>query len=305
MAKTTPAKVESNRRNARKSTGPKTEKGKDAVKWNAMKHGLLAQQVVIAKGDGKEDLKQFGTLLYTLRAELGPVGVLEEMLVERIAVCYWRLRRAVMAETGVIRKQLDCHATNQVSLLIDNFNDHKRFPFTDAERMTLRRSTMGVTFLKSLLEDAKAEAAVMGKLSDDTMSRILAYWGSDSDSHGAFLFLMNSLVDDSELTDADFTTGKKPPKAKLTANLITGLDGEIERLNTCQEFNEELESSASESTFLANHIPPDGELDRLQRYETTIERQLYRAINQLERLQRGRSGQPIPPPINVEINSQN
>lgn len=266
-----------------------------------MKHGLLAQQVVIAKGDGKEDLKQFGSLLYTLRAELSPVGVLEEMLVERIAVCYWRLRRAVMAETGVLRRQLDCHVNNQVSLLIDDFSERKRFPFTDAERMALRRSTMGVAYLKALLEDAKSEAATIGKLSNETMTRILTYWGNDSDSHGMFIYLHNDLIDNPELADSDFTTGKKPAKTTLTANLIKVLDGEIERLNTCQKFNEELESSATEATFLANHIPPDGELDRLHRYETTIERQLYRAINQLERLQRGRTGQPVPPPIAVDI----
>ena len=35
-------KIEANRRNAKKSTGPKTGRGKAAVRYNALKHGVLA-----------------------------------------------------------------------------------------------------------------------------------------------------------------------------------------------------------------------------------------------------------------------
>ena len=43
-----------------------------------------------------------------------------------------------------------------------------------------------------------------------------------------------------------------------------------------------------------------------QRYETPIESKLYRAINQLERLQRTRRGEFVPPPqaLDVSINSR-
>ena len=48
-------------------------------------------------------------------------------------------------------------------------------------------------------------------------------------------------------------------------------------------------------------IPTKGELDRLLRYEGAIERQLYKAINQLERLQRMRSGDNVPAPVEVDV----
>ena len=41
---TSEKKAEANRRNALKSTGPKTPEGKDAVRLNALKHGLLSQR---------------------------------------------------------------------------------------------------------------------------------------------------------------------------------------------------------------------------------------------------------------------
>ncbi len=39
-------KIEANRRNARKSTGPKTATGKKRVSRNAIKHGVLFQMAV-------------------------------------------------------------------------------------------------------------------------------------------------------------------------------------------------------------------------------------------------------------------
>ena len=56
------------------------------------------------------------------------------------------------------------------------------------------------------------------------------------------------------------------------------------------------------------HVPqrlevfPDApELDRLLRYETSLDRLFDRTLSQLERLQRMRRGQPVPPPVKVEI----
>lgn len=49
------------------------------------------------------------------------------------------------------------------------------------------------------------------------------------------------------------------------------------------------------------NIPSKEELDRLLRYEGAIERQLYKALNQLERLQRLRTGDNVPPPVKVDV----
>ena len=91
-----------NRRNATRSTGPRTPEGKARVKWNALKHGLLARSVVVPLKGGPENRRQFRALLEQLHEELQPVGMIEEMLVEQIAVAYWRRRRALRAEAGEI-----------------------------------------------------------------------------------------------------------------------------------------------------------------------------------------------------------
>ncbi len=49
------------------------------------------------------------------------------------------------------------------------------------------------------------------------------------------------------------------------------------------------------------NIPSKDELDRLLRYEGAIERQLYKALNQLERIQRLRAGDNVPAPLEVDV----
>ena len=86
----TESQVSANRRNATKSTGPKTTVGKAVVAQNALKHGLLARQDVVMGEDPRQfDLHRTGIL-----AELAPVGNLETLFAEQIVSLSWRLRRA-------------------------------------------------------------------------------------------------------------------------------------------------------------------------------------------------------------------
>ena len=99
---TSDKQAEANRRNALKSTGPKTPEGKDAVRLNAVKHGLLAQDILLP-GEDEAALKALGE---RMRTELQPVGELESLLVERIIAAQWRLRRLGRVETGIFAEEL-------------------------------------------------------------------------------------------------------------------------------------------------------------------------------------------------------
>ena len=97
-------KLAANRRNAQLSTGPKTEAGKNHSRLNALKHGVLASALLVTKGGGAEDAAEFEELLHALNRDLAPVGRLEEMMVEKIAVCSWRQKRALRYEALMIRR---------------------------------------------------------------------------------------------------------------------------------------------------------------------------------------------------------
>ena len=84
-------KIEANRRNAEKSTGPKTPVGKTISSWNSLKHGLVAKRLVAVD---QQDAKEFSDSLAALRQDLKPVGALEELLVEKIAHEYWKTAKS-------------------------------------------------------------------------------------------------------------------------------------------------------------------------------------------------------------------
>ena len=94
---TSEKQARANRENALKSTGPKTPEGKSAVRLNALRHGLLSKELLLP-GEDAAALKELGE---RVRAELQPVGELENMFVERIITGFWRLRRFGRVEAGI------------------------------------------------------------------------------------------------------------------------------------------------------------------------------------------------------------
>ncbi len=72
-------KIEANRRNALRSTGPKTPAGKARVRLNALTHGLLSREIVLPD----EDQVALAQLARRLRVDLQPIGEREELLAER------------------------------------------------------------------------------------------------------------------------------------------------------------------------------------------------------------------------------
>src|ERR1700680_1235647 len=101
---------EANRRNAQKSTGPKTPEGKSAVSMNALRHGLRARTVVLPG----EDPTEFHQLCDDLQAEWTPQSRTEQFYVEQMAVSQWKLTRMEVVEVNIFK---DTDPKNQLSML--------------------------------------------------------------------------------------------------------------------------------------------------------------------------------------------
>jgi len=95
------SRVEANRRNALRSTGPKTPEGRAQSSKNARKHGLLCSVTVI--GDEKRSV--YRALRRRLWDALQPAGPLEELLFDRVVSCAWRLRRATYIDSLLIETE--------------------------------------------------------------------------------------------------------------------------------------------------------------------------------------------------------
>jgi hypothetical protein len=98
---TSERKAAANRRNAQKSTSPKTAEGKAAVALNGMRHGPLTRAALIG-GEREADLISFAR---GLRASLAPIGELELLLADRVITCAWRLRRLLRLEGDLLKEE--------------------------------------------------------------------------------------------------------------------------------------------------------------------------------------------------------
>ena len=162
--------TQANRQNALKSTGPKTPEGKAAVRHNALKHGLLTQDVLLPN----EDEAVFEDLDERLREELRPVGELEGLLVDRIVAAHWRLRRLGRVEAGIFasgrrRDEAAEERNREVSSIIDTLlpssveppppEASKHLPehpevLSEAERAKSRKEDETVSLGRTFIRDA-------------------------------------------------------------------------------------------------------------------------------------------------------
>ncbi len=94
----TPKQIAANRRNAKRSTGPKTPQGKQLSSKNACKTGAYSKHSLLQD----EDPAELGRLRNEYYRDWKPASQTERHLVERLITLSWRMARCLRAETGMI-----------------------------------------------------------------------------------------------------------------------------------------------------------------------------------------------------------
>ncbi len=127
--------IEANRRNAQRSTGPKTPAGKAKVRFNALIHGRRAESAVLPG----EDQNAFNRLLADIMSTWKPQDGMEKILVEQIAVYQWKLARldaaeAILYEPGALTADQFVRATDRLSLTQSRLDRSVSNTIADLER---------------------------------------------------------------------------------------------------------------------------------------------------------------------------
>ena len=85
----------------------------EPVRFNAMKHGILSRLAVLAH----EDHAEFADLLAALLDEHRPGGMTERHLIEELATIIWRKRRVLLAEGAKINEGLKSAANSSKTVM--------------------------------------------------------------------------------------------------------------------------------------------------------------------------------------------
>lgn len=289
----TEKQIAANRRNALKSTGPRTPEGKARSRWNALKHGILAKAVVAPPYSvsvcGKENTEleycpseegaEFKRLYRALCEELQPAGVLEGMLVEQIACLYWRLRRVYSWEAAqVAQRKADLQSRPAYENPKTSADAHKEFfeRVVEAQRKILQLAESGpfdqrkLEQLRKLL-DIKVDEEIMG-ITFNVLEVKPSY--------------IEELVQLAQQNPQEL-------QRKLREEISIR---EWSKAN--EEANDIHRRSLQEQ---AACLPSVEVLQKAARYEAHLSKQLYKALHELIRLQAARSGQDVPVPAAVDV----
>jgi hypothetical protein len=106
-------KIQANRLNALRSTGPRSPEGRAKSALNAIKHGLCAQTVIISS----ENSEEFSRYSKNLSADFAPINQIERNMVKRIVSISWRLDRATKYESLVLDKILNAQFEADTSVV--------------------------------------------------------------------------------------------------------------------------------------------------------------------------------------------
>lgn len=277
-----------NRANAKKSTGPKTTNGKAVSKLNALKHGILSQQVLVRGTNLKESRSELMQLHQRFWDEWQPVGPVEEMLVDQVVTAQWRLRRALAAEAGEIALSVDGGQWQRKT-------SHLRLTalaWEMEEEPTLRMSdsAFGNSFMANQLRRVRAAVEAQGELTDAALAEV-KFRGKP--------YRLTKVLEDLRARPPENPEGLAPETLRQTQKekILAYLDREIRQLSWSEARCEEREAQEEQARQAAATLPSLEVLEKIQRYETKLERQIFRAMAQLERLQRMRRGEVLPAPV--------
>ena len=292
-------KSEANRRNALQSTGPRTANGKATSRRNALKHGFFARDLFTYFAVQRENPMEFQHLVARLREDCQPVGRLEELEVEHIAICWWRKFRLWRYENAEMRAaQGEVGVRGRVSNPREHLHpDHKE--------------------LIILLECAEKEIQSKGEISPALKEKIITSdpWFRElwSDCERRAREMANERQKEVERILAEEAPGIVIAEAKDPAERDTGFQTARARfvallqvrlaIESLVRWTEQQYDSVMNVAYEKQAIPNSEALDKILRYGGTVEKELNRGYERLERLQRRRKGESVPPAMNLSINA--
>ena len=153
----TKAQILANRRNARKSTGPRTPYGKALASQNALKHGLSARRNVLPS----ESRAEYDLHTRRILDEIAPASPIEAILADRVISLSWRLKRAVRIQNQAIEALLHRNASSPLAKLAQSLTPESRRPSKTAQSPADDQLALGRASIKDLSNARVIERLLM------------------------------------------------------------------------------------------------------------------------------------------------
>lgn len=279
-------KIEANRRNAEKSTGPRTEEGKVTASKNATKHGIFAAVEVLPHLEREEEWEAHRARVIQ---DLRPVGYMEQVLADRVTILLWRMGRVVRFEREVSAAELENV----------EWQRQRDFVREARERVLFLGRFPGMSFFDTV--PSKLAAWIIDQAAEDVDVEIYGH---------ATPISFPGYPDGADLDQVHWTVENLRDCLKVIARhagltmdeLLTRVEQRAHRqLKEDQDVWDGLQRELDQRRR-RSLLPPGPELDKVTRYEAALERSLFRTLHELQCLQ-GRRGADLEPPLEVDADA--
>ena len=301
-----PAKIDQIRQTSIQTLSPRSKAGRQRSSQNAIKHGIFSECTILPG----EPRHKYESLLQGFSETLQPADRLEEFLVEKLASIAWRHRRLLLAEGAEIRESsefLEWDQRNRQRQEAEKLGT-REFPLAliSNEGSGLIWNIRNPDILERCLEllcELRQEIRSSGLEKERDTSILRKIYGSDEHlrenlRESYLLWVAAAEAPEEERQREGFAT---PEQCK--ENVLSEIQAEIRRLQNYRREQAAIESERTNLETLRRKVPESVKLDRLLRYEASLERAFDRTLNQLERMQRLRRGQPVAPRIDVNVST--
>ena len=297
-------KVAANRKNARKSTGPKTPEGKAKSRANAIKHGLTGAGVALPTEDAAIVERRF----LGLQEEMGPTDLAGRLLVRQMALMSVRIDRAAKQERAALARKIrhastefELHRLKEIDRLFESIEDcpgdHRRRLLTQPE---------GVDKLVDALASVRDQlkGGLYRRWEPDHLRKIEAFFGGTS---GGFPMtrteaLLSAL--DGDITylksgEATHLTDKYAKARYASGALIRIIEDELTKLAAIRS-GLDPEVLAQDRLEAADRalFDPDPDATAARKYEAAAIRNYFRAFRDF-RENEANPVEPSPKPLDV------
>lgn len=301
-------KVESNRRNAKKSSGPiNTEK----TRLNATKHGILSGGGVIEEIDGENSRELFDDMANQMWEQLAPAGFMEEDLVYQMIESKWRRRRLRRLEFNLIQVQVNKRIDRWLRRRLDDGSllqvvaNHRYKEGMDSPDLdALRDITDGLKGMVDALESGTLltglpnlsnvmmfaedyhEVKVKEVLVDSSPNRFENPLGLIRFDATEVQQVIDAVCEADEIDEVAFRGGFLAYMKELYEFSLKEQNREIENYNRL---------------LVLSSMPDDANFAKLSRYDTSLFNQGMKLFHELQRLQAARLGAKPSLPIAVDL----
>jgi len=277
-------KLAANRKNAQSSTGPNDTTN---TRYNALKHGISSEQAIVPTVDGNDAAKLYDERRNGLWQDLSPQGTLESALVDRIALSMQQHTRLLAYENAVIQLQAESSSQRLVDLSQADRAIIERVEalLTKLDRPEELAEAADLTYLLAFLQEGWGVSGEqnLGKPAQTKIEGDLELGIYSLEQRRSFI---DFACEQSRSSEDELRAQFK----EYLGQQLHRTEKELKRNNTQLDRRRGLAS-----------LPDDADLNRILKYQSRIDRGLYKNLHELQRLQAARQGEHPLVPAAVDV----